>query len=241
MTWAAIVVGVAVILVEAVLVVQSLRPSGPLTADGVDRDRDTVRAEPVAGLPRVGTVVETRISSSGGLSVRQWIRPRDPVRRIRIGSSPVPGTSSPPTATSILVAGDGRVLYRDGAVGVQGRVYRFPRPVGVVYVSYRLAGALDLRGSVRGRALLREASLDLYYGPEPAPVRVSVIGEGVLSMACSAREDPPGLAVPCGESDGDGWTVTLAGDRTSDRVMAQVDLGTDAATAAGAAAPGRTP
>ena len=91
-------------------------------------------------------------------------------------------------------------------------------------ISYRLRGALELSGSVRGRALARPTALDVLTN-EPAPLHVTqtVIGPRVHALACARpRSTTP---VPCGTRVSAGqWTAELPGRRVLDRVIAAVTI-----------------
>ncbi len=230
--WAVFVLGLVVVVVEVVFIVDGLRSVEPFAGGGRGgggigdrRGPEVLTVQPATDLPRVGASVETRVTARGDLEVSHWIRTRVPLEQIRVAAFPAPGLPEVPTAAAVLVAGDGKVVSRHDEVGAAGRVYRFAQPVRLVYLSYRLTGAVDPAGSVTGRALLRVTALDVDYRPRAGPTRVTVLGPVVRNLACFAREELPVLAAPCGMPRNDGWQVLLRGAAASDRVIAQVDLG----------------
>ena len=253
--WVKLGVGaVAALLLVAVLVAGMViltRTGGHDGADGLAL-QDQRSAVP-AQLPHTGAYVESRILESGVIDVDQWIRSPDPIRRLTLrapGAAAAPDAASTPEASDVVLAsvGGGR-LPAPSVVGTVPQVVSVQPPTRTVHLTYRLEGVVDTNsGSVTGRALARATSLDVDYAPVSGPIRVAVVGSGVLNLSCSARA-PMLLLEPCGTPHGNGWQVLLTGARRSDRVTAQLNLGYFASAdgASGqvvrgvvAAAPGRT-
>jgi hypothetical protein len=189
-------------------------------APGTTAARDV--PEPPVALAPGSSYVESRVTASGALTVRHWIRNKAFVFGVDL---------TPPAAT----AGPGRVIARSVRVVADGRVSDGPRVVDSgrarysfagareVFVTYRMDGALQRSDSSTGRALAWVTSLDV--GLEPATSRATrvVVGDRILALACL----PPGaLAVPepCGAPTRGGWEVRLDGAHAEDRVIAQLDL-----------------
>jgi len=220
----AVVAGVVVVvLVAAVLIaVWRVHPGAddaPRASLAGVRSFESAPPRPLAA----GEVyVRTEVLSSGDLMVTHWIESRQQLDSVRL---------SPPevAATKRVTAEEVRVVVDDAVVQGPGRISELTAPyhfqvASSVQISYRLTGALEFSGSVRGRALARPTALDVItYEQATQHVTQTVIGPRVLALACS----PPGPTppVPCGTRVSDGqWTVELPGRRALDRVIAALTI-----------------
>jgi len=166
--------------------------------------------------------VRTEVLPSGDLSVTHWIEGRQLLNSVRL-LRPEVAASKRVTAEEVRVVADDAVVPGPDRITVQTARYFF-QVASTVQISYRLTGALELSGSVRGRALARPTALDVLYGHGSLQVTHTVIGPHVLALACA----PPGRSttpVPCGTRVSDGqWTVELLGGRALDRVIAALTI-----------------
>ncbi len=174
-----------------------------------------------ASLEADESYVETRVLPSGELVVRQWIRPDQPVRRLRLALPEVPGAEVL-SAHGVEVVADGEPVDGDDILTDRAADYVFDATTDL-QVRYRLDGAVEFSDSVTGRALALATSLHVAYAPLAERETRVVSAAEVLSLACArTAAEPP---VPCGKASGDDrWSVELEDPRVTDRVMAQVNL-----------------
>jgi len=187
-------------------------------------------ADPAAGgspappraLAQAESYVETRVLPAGDLVVRQWIRAREPLTTVGLELPEVPGAENL-SADQVEVVADGAVADGPGQVTAAGATYAFEESDAVL-VTYRLQGATQVSDSAAGRALAVVTALDTAYAPRVERETRVVRGPEVLSLACS--QAPDGAPEPCGRgSNEEEWRVDLSGDRVTDRVQAQLNLG----------------
>ena len=216
---AALILGMLVALV--IFVVRSVdEPVDPST-----RGPAGVPAAPADLEPRT-TVVHARVTPSGDVVMRQWIRSASTVFGIRL--SPPPGTGAAADSSPVRVR-DVRVFANGGAALGPERLekarqyYPFDAGTNDVFVSYQLVGAVERSGSVAGRALATVTALDVDLIPQLVETTYAVSGGDVLALAC-APDEPDAVPVPCGAPAGRGWRVERAGDDRNDVVIAQLDL-----------------
>ena len=196
-------------------------PSDPEPSSAV-----TVPTTPAALAPD-SSYVQTRVTPSGDLIVREWIRSSEDVVSLQL-EAPMPVQAAgrePIRARQVRVVVDGRVAEGLDTIGVGTGFYTFA-PARDLYLDYRLVGAVDMTGTVAGRGLARATSLVTTYAPRPVTSTRTVTGASLLAMACT----PPGartaaLTRPCGGPDGADWTVRLDDDDADDEVAAVFDLG----------------
>ncbi len=235
-----VLLAVALVVAGAVALLVLVRPSFEGADPGAERPpgAGVLSVAPPARLPGAGSFVRTRIGSEGAVEVTQWIRSPRPVKAITVAVPQLPGPARGLVATGVLVAGDRVIVPAPGTLPGQRSRYRFVTPARVIYLHYRLAGAVERRGSVPGRGLVRLAALDVAYRPRQGPTVLSLSGRRVLSVACTpAATTGPSAGtrvakvsafhaepVPCGRQAGDRWEVELRGRHRTDAVMAQVDL-----------------
>jgi hypothetical protein len=212
----------AVLVVECVVLVDALRddndPGPPAKAAAAAR---SLELPPV--LAASGNFVRSNVRPNGTIRVTQWIRSHTDVDRITLSSYDADPPGGAPVANHLdVVDGGGQVAASDVEVGPDPRVVVFLVPTRVLRLTYTLRGAMDVSGSVPGRALAVPL-LDVDYDGQDGPTTLEVTGVEVLNLACT---DPVPSAEPrpCGEPDETGWRVTLEGSDRDDRVTAQVDL-----------------
>ena len=178
-----------------------------------------------AALAPDSSYVLTRVTRSGDLLVREWIRSSEDLVSLQL-EAPMPARTparDPIRAQQVRVVVDGRVTDGLDAIGAGTGYYTFA-PTRDVYLDYRLVGAVDMAGTVAGRGLARATSLVVTYSPRPVTSTRTITGAEVLGLACT----PPGartaaLTRPCGGPDGAGWTVQLDDEDADDEVVAVFD------------------
>lgn len=180
-------------------------------------------SEPPRPLAAGEVYVRTEVLPSGDLNVTHWIESNELLDSVRL-LPPEVASSKWVTAEEVRVVVDDAVVPGPRRISVLAARYFF-QVASTVQISYRLTGALELSGSVRGRALARPTALDvLTYERASQHVTQTVIGPRVLALACA----PPGRSttpVPCGTRDSDGqWTVELLGRRALDQVIAALSI-----------------
>ena len=210
----------AAMVVVVVFVVRGDDPGEP-SASGPEG----VPTAPVALAPR-SSVVDARITPSGDVVVRQWIRSASNL--FGIGLSPPPGAgvaagSSPVRVRDVWVFADGRQALGPEQVKKDGGYYPFAAGTDDVFLSYQLEGAVERSGSVPRRALATVTAVDVDLNPPLVATTYAVSGGDVLNLACSAPV-PEAVPVPCGEPVDSGWRVRLENADRTDVVTAQLDL-----------------
>ena len=216
----AVAVGCAALVAGVVLAT-----SGDDRPAGGDETRSEVGAEEM-GAPRPlepgESYVDSEIQANGDVVVRQWINADEPLQLLRL-TLPVISTSGAVSASGIEVVVDGRATDGPARLTEGGATYSFSR-TSQLELRYRLRGAVELGGSVPGRALAVATALDVEYAPRATSETRLVRAEGtVLALSCAT---PPAAALsPCGTAEGTHWQVDLAGPRVEDRVAAQLDVG----------------
>ena len=139
-----------------------------------------------------------------------------------------PQTPAPPPSagtvrvSEVLVVAGGRAAPGPERVGGGFGSFAFTGSPDV-YLTYRIAGALERSDSTPGRALVRFTSLEVQVHPPMLATTYAVSGGDVLTLACSSGE-PGAVPVPCGAPIGRSWRVERAGDHRDDVVTAQLDL-----------------
>lgn len=212
-----------VVLVTAVLMAVW---GGHPGADDVPRaslaDARSFESAPPRPLAAGEEYVRTEVLPSGDLTVTHWIKSGLQLSSVRM-RSPEVAAPQKVTAEEVRVVVDDAVVPGPGRIsGLTARYYF--QVASTVQISYLLTGALELSGSVRGRALARPTSLDVLYGRGSLQVTHTVIGPHVLALACvtPVRSITP---VPCGTRVSKGqWMVELPGRRPVDQVIAALNL-----------------
>jgi len=180
-----------------------------------------------AGLPSIGSYVETRVLADGSLRVSHWVRSPEPVTALSVRVPYVGELDGSLEASEVTVVADGAPRILDAGLSIVTaagpQTYYFP-PADVVHVTYLLTGVLERSPSVPGRALARMTSLSLDYRFERGPHRVRVVGAKILTMACNSVGPVLVPERPCGAPVGAGWEVVLRGSQRDDRVVAQLNL-----------------
>lgn len=205
-----------------------LRLSGdgvaPTVTSAVDRkpDATTNPFDPPVTLGADSEYVETRALEGGDLLVTHWISSSRPMGRFRLRTPTSPGLDGVGVdVRDLVVAADGATLADVSGVGVD----RPARLAGArsLYLRYRLAGALDLRASVDGRALAAVTALGVgLEGRSLARTQVFPGGK-VMTLACLGQ----GVrAVPevCGTYEEGAWQVRSEAGALPVSVIAQLDL-----------------
>jgi len=178
-------------------------------------------AGPPDALRSTGAYVRSVVQPDGTIRVTQWVRVGAAVDRITLVSYDAEQPGEPPVATDLdIVDTSGSVVLSEGTVGAGGRTVEL-ESARVLRLTYDLAGAVSMSGSVPGRAIATSTALDVEY-PDEGPTTLEVTGAEVLTLACGGP-GPDDLR-PCGRPDGTGWTVRLTGEVSDDRVSAQLDL-----------------
>jgi len=216
----AVVVGVLVLAAVAVFLV--VRSDDSVDQGGA-RGLERVPAAPVDLAPQTSWV-STRVTASGDLVVRHWIRSRTSLFGLRLAvpaSAAVPG-ARPPRVRDVLVVAGGREAPGPGSLRKGRASYAFTGTHDV-FVRYRVAGAVERSDSVAGRALARFTALDVDVTPPMLTTTYAVSGGKVLNLACSDPE-PGAVPFPCGGPAGSGWEVQLEKADRNDVVTAQLDL-----------------
>ena len=217
-----LVVGLVIIATFNVLVaVRSDDEDGSATASGEPVGVRFLDIVPPQEAREVGSYTESRIDSNGEVRVTQWIRSRQPLAGVRLRMPSLPGVGSA-QATDLLVAADRRILAEPQSLGAAGGQVIFATPARVVYLSYTLKGVLERSPSARGRALVPATALTVDYTPRTGPARLTLMGDTVLSAACSATASASPR--PCGAPSDGSWIVMLHGAERGDSVAAQVNL-----------------
>ena len=184
--------------------------------------RNGCRPSPLHLAPR-SALVQARVTASGEVVVRQWIRSASTL--FGIGLLPLPATagSSPVQVRDVQVFANGGSALGAERVENEREYYPFHAGTKDVFVTYRLLGAVERSGSVAGRALATITALDVDVNPPLVATTYAVSGGEVLNLACSAPQDGA-VPVPCGEPNDSGWQVLLDKAGRHDVVTAQLDL-----------------
>ncbi len=191
------------------------------SADTGDLDRAPVA--PVELVPQTSWVV-TRITASGDVRARHWIRSDRDLFGVGLAVPPsARAAGSPPLQVrGIRVIANGRVVAgRERLRGGRG-FYPFAGTT-EVFIRYRLEGAVERTGSVAERALARLVALDIDLTRPLRATTYAVSGGEVLNLAC-ARPHQGAVPVPCGRPVGAGWQVRLTRADRNGVVSAQLDL-----------------
>lgn len=223
----AVGVGVGVVLVLVCAAVL-LRPAGRPDTEPV-RAVDAGAAAPARGefdppvaLAADSEYVETEVvDGSDDLLVTHWISTQAPMDGFRVRPPSGPGLDGLSVdVEDLVVAADGvPVRVDDLRLDVPQVLAAAHR----LYVRYRLAGALERTGSVRGRALATVTSLGIDFDGQLLPRTQSFPDGRVMTLACLARA---ARAVPasCGADEDGTWRLESAGDEVPVTVIAQFDL-----------------
>jgi hypothetical protein len=217
------VAGVVVLLVVAAVTGWRLMGAGDDPGSSTPEPGERTPRPPVA--VAAGTsYVESRVTGSGDLRVRHWIRTRADLFGLELvaprASGGVPTSAR---ARDVRVVVDGSVVDGPESVGTTTVFFTFAG-TRRVFVSYRLEGAVTESPSEPGRGLARVTSLSVTYTPRPTSSTRRVVGADVLAMACAAPgSDAAAVPVPCGAPKGKGWEVELSGPDVDNRVAAQFD------------------
>ena len=217
---AVILAAVAALVLAAVLVVFDVRggDEGEPGARGPGR----VPAVPV-DLAKRSAVVQARITGSGEVAVRQWIRSAATLFGIHLSPPPAAAGSSPVRVRDVQVFANGAPALGAERLEKDREYYPFRSGTNDVFVSYRLVGAVERSGSVAGRALATVTALEVDVNPPLVASTYAVSGGDVLNLACAAPVDGA-VPVPCGEPIDSGWQVRLDKASLNDVVTAQLDL-----------------
>ena len=225
----ALVIGAVCALALAVAVVGALllRPGGapsteqPTTAPTQEAAPATTEFDPPVTLAPDSEYVETDVLEDGDLQVTHWISTTAPMDRFRVRPPTSPGL------TGLAVDAEDVVLAADG-VRLDASAVRIDSPHDLpgareLYVSYRLAGAVQLNGSVAGRALAPITSLGVGLESRSLARTQAFPGGRVLTLACLAQG---ARAVPesCGTYEEGVWEVSSPAGEAPVTVIAQLDL-----------------
>ncbi len=218
--------GCVLIVVLGALLVLRLSGDGvaPAATSAVDRTpgATTDPLDPPVTLGADSEYVETRALEGGDLLVTHWISSSRPMDRFRLRTPTSPGLDGVRVdVQDLVVAADGEPLAEVSDVGVD----RPARLAGArsLYLRYRLAGALDLRASVDGRALAAVTALGVgLEGRSLARTHVFPGGK-VMTLACLGQG---ARAVPevCGTYEEGAWQVRSEAGALPVSVIAQLDL-----------------
>jgi hypothetical protein len=212
----------ALLAVTAVLVRAAvIRPDPATVQASPTQTRAAVPPAP-AGAPEEGSFSESRVTANGEVRVQQWVRSSAPMFGLRLATPPGLVGPGPTKVTDLFVASNQSVLNQPTTLGPLGHRLFFDAPPVLVYVRYTLRGAVDLSPSVPGRALARATALDVLRSPQTGPSQVTVVGDGIRSVACASPGT--GVLTPCGTEGKGRWTVLLRGAAREAAVVAQVDL-----------------
>ncbi|MET0524340.1 MAG: hypothetical protein ABWZ91_06035 [Nocardioides sp.] len=227
--WVKVLLGLvvaAVIVAEYAALLLTMPEDDPPDAPSATVTLPT--SEPPDALRSTGAYVRSVVQPDGTIRVTQWVRVGAAVDRISLVSYDADPSGEAPVATDLdIVDSSGSVVLSGGTVGTDGRTVELGS-ARVLRLTYDLAGAVSMSGSVPGRAIAMSTALDVDY-PDEGPTTLEVTGAEVLTLACGGPE--PDDVRPCGRPDGTGWTVRLAGEVRDDRVSAQLDLPVGGSTA----------
>jgi hypothetical protein len=168
-------------------------------------------------------VVQARISASGDVLVRQWIRSASTVYGIHVSPPSAAVGASPVRVRDVRVFANGEQAW--GAERLENEREYYPLGSGThdVFVSYHLVGAVKRIGSVAGRALATVTAVDVAVNPPLVATTYTVSGGDVLNLACASPQEGA-VPVPCGQPNDSGWQVRLDKAHRMDAVTAQLDL-----------------
>lgn len=217
---AVILAAVAALVLAAVLVVFVVR--GGHEGEPGARGPGPVPAVPIRLAPQ-SAVVQARITASGEVVVRQWIRSTPTLFGIHLSPPPAAAGSSPVRVRDVQVFANGGPAPGAERLEKDREYYPFRAGAHDVFVSYRLVGAVERIGSVAGRALATVTAPEVDLNPPLVASTYAVSGGDVLNLACAAPVDGA-VPVPCGEPNDSGWQVRLDKAHLNHVVTAQLDL-----------------
>ena len=211
--------------------IASLRGGGEQSAPTGERPTTTsqppVDTAAPGALPKQGSLSQTTVAPDGEVTVRQWIRSRGRIERLRLRfprQTPLPSAAA---ARDLIVTVDGSEVPAPTTVKRGGgKQIDLARAGSLVYLSYRLDGVLDADSSVEHRALVRLAALLVDKAAAAGPAVVTVRAHRVLALACLDRPSSGQAATPypCGAPTSTGWKVRLDKKHRGASVSAQVEL-----------------
>ncbi|MET1059420.1 MAG: hypothetical protein ABWX84_07470 [Nocardioides sp.] len=211
-----VVAGMGVLVLLAATIFLVLR--GDDNAPSAGSGNGPAPEPPVELAPRT-SYVDTRVTADGDLVVRQWVHGKAALFGVTLAPPPSAGAVQ---VTDVLVVAGDRIAPGPERLR-RGRGSFTFTGTHDVYLTYRVAGAVERSDSAPGRALARFTSLDVDVTPPMLATTYAVSGGDVLALACSPGE-PGAVPVPCGAPSGDGWQVEREGDDRDDVVIAQLDL-----------------
>jgi hypothetical protein len=189
------------------------------------RGPERVPPAPVDLAPR-SALVRARITASGDVEVRHWIRSASNLFGIGLSLPPgalAAGGSSAVRVRHVQVFANGAPALGPERLEKEREYYPFAAGTDDVFVTYDLVGAVERSDSVAGRALARVTALDIDVTPSLVTTTYAVSGGEMLNLACSAPQDGA-VPFPCGEPSDSGWQVRLTKAQRNDVVIAQLDL-----------------